>query len=336
LTFGAAAPAEFEEITDQPARMLPVLGRRLVAAGALDPSGAPKDVELCRSTLLAAQLYRDRVESVHVVMLPATDEIVVLDKATAGDDPLLGWERARVKPAGKFPVDRSMSGRSLADILVGTAGITGVESNAVTFPHGFCPVFRCTAQVTGASGTTARLAIGGGTPSVALPNVKGLVEGWQGVDRVLAEHPLRVWKALLKDDKPADVPPTPRRTSPATWRITVTGSQATLLSRSGRNLGKPAGLAIETADVVVEVAVKISAADPTAAAAIAVDQAINAAVSDGSTASTVHTRLAEEAAKLPHGAVAALAPIRVRDRAWQLGHHRLVYALRERNDFDYA
>ncbi|MEJ3742489.1 hypothetical protein WEI85_04240 [Actinomycetes bacterium KLBMP 9797] len=336
LAFGSSAPPEFEEITDLPAHMLPVLGRRLVAAGALDPAGVPRDVALCRSMMVAEQLYRDRAESVDVVVLPATGEIVVLDKATAGDDPLLGWERARVKPAGKYPVDATLSGRSLTDILVGTAGITGVESDAVAFPQGLCPVFRCTAQVTGDSGAGVRLSIGDGAPAVLLPNVKGLVQGWLGVDRVLADRPLAVWRALLGNQQPADVPPTPRQASRSAWRIGVTGRQANLLSNAGRNLGKPAGLAVETAEVIVEVALTITAADRSASAAIAVDRAINAAVSEGSTASTVHNQLAEEATRLPHDAVGALAPTKVRDRAWHLGHYRLAYALRERDDFDYA
>jgi hypothetical protein len=336
LAFGASAPAEFQEITDLPAHMLPVLGRRLVATGALDPTGVPRDDALCRTMLVAEQLHRDRVESVDVVVLPTTGEIVVLDQATAGDDPLLGWEKARVKPAGMYPVDSTLSGRRLTDLLVGIAGITGVESDAMAFPEGLCPVFRCTAHVTGDSGTGVRLSIGDGVPAVLLPKVNGLVEGWVEIDRVLAERPLAVWRALLGDDEPADAPPTPQRASPTRWRIAVTGGQAALLSNAGRNLGRPAGLAIETADVVVEVALAMTAADPSAAAVIAVDRAINAAVGDGSTASTVHNRLAEEATRLPHEAVSALAPAKVRDRAWQLGHYRLAYALREHDDFDNA
>lgn len=336
LAFGASAPAEFEEVTDLPAHMLPVLGRRLVAAGALDSTGAPRNDALCRRMLQAEQIYRDRVETVHVVVLPGAGEVVVLDQATAGDDPLLGWEKARVKPAGQYPVDATLSGRSLTDILVGTAGIMGVETDAVAFPHGLCPVFRCTAQVTGDSGSGVRLSIGDGAPAVLLPGVKGLVEGWLGADRVLADRPLAVWRVLLGDDEPSDAPPIPRRASSAIWQIAVTGGQAALISNAGRNLARPAGLAIETPDVVVEVRLAIAADDPSATAAIAVDRAINAGVRDGSAASTVHAQLAEDATRLPHEVVGALAPAKVRDRAWQLGHHRLVYALRERDDFDYA
>ena len=120
------------------------------------------------------------------------------------------------------------------------------------------------------------------------------------------------------------------------WQIEVTGGQAAMLSTAGRNLAQPAGLAIETSEVVVEVALGIAAADATAEAAIAVDTAINAGVSDGSAAAVVHARLAEDAARLPYEVVGALGATKVVERAWQLGHYRLAYALRERDDFDYA
>jgi len=336
LTFGARAATEFEEITDLPAHLLPVLGRRLVAAGALDPTGAPRDDERCRRMLVAEQIYRDRVERVHVVVLPATGETVVLDEATAGEDPLLGWEKARVRPAGKYPVDPARSGLSLTDLLVGRAGITGVQSDVAAFPDGLCAVYRCTAEVAGDTRADVRLSIGDAAPAVLLPKVERLVNGWLGADRVLAERPLAVWRALLGDDEPTGVPPTPRRKSPTTWQIEVTGNQATLLSNAGRNLGKRAGLAIETADVVVEVALTVAAADPAATAAIALDRAINAAVGNGSDANTVHDQLAEAAKRLPHEVMGVLAPTSVRDRVWRLGHYRLGYALRERDDFDYA
>jgi len=336
LAFDAAAPAEFAEVTDLPAHLLPMLGRRLVAAGALTSTGTPADDALCRRMLLSEQIAQDRVESVQVVALPGVGEIVVLDRATAGDDPLLGWEKARVQPVGRYPVDETMSGRSLGDLLTGRAGIRGVETDVVAFDQGLCPVFRCTAQVTGDSGADVRLSIGDGAPAILLPGVKSLVERWQGVDRVLAERPSALWRALLGGGHRTDQAPVPRRVSPARWQIEVTGGQAAVLSAAGRNLAQAAGLAIETSEVVVEVALGVAATDAPAAAAIAVDTAINAGVSDGSAAAVVHARLAEDAARLPYEVVGALGTTKVIERAWQLGHYRLAYALRERDDFDYA
>ncbi|MBU2670179.1 hypothetical protein KOI35_42435 [Actinoplanes bogorensis] len=336
LAFGAAAPAEFEEVTDLPAHMLPVLGRRLVAAGALTSAGTPADDALCRRMLLSEQIEQERVESVHVVVLPDVGEILVLDRETGGDDPFLGWERARVQPVSRYPVDESIRGRSLGDLLAGTAGIRGVEADVVAFDQGLCPVFRCAAQVTGDSGADVSLSIGDGAPAVLLPDVKSLVERWRGVDRVLAERPSAIWRAMLGSGTSLGRAPAAQRMSPARWQIAVTGEQAARLCAAGRNLAQPTGLAVETSEVVVEVALEIAAADVTAEAAIAVDTAINAGVAEGSTAAAVHARLAKDAARLPYDAVRALAAAKVVERAWQLGHYRLAYALRERDDFDYA
>jgi hypothetical protein len=336
LAFGAAAQAEFEEVTDLPAHLLPLLGRRLVAAGALTAAGTPADDALCRRTLLSEQIAQERVESVHVLALPNAGEVLVLDRATGGDDPFLGWEKARVQPVGRYPVDETMSGRSLGDLLTGTAGIRGVETDVIAFDQGLCPVFRCAAQVTGDSGADVRLSIGDGAPSILLPGLKSLVDRWRGVDRVLAERPAATWKALLGSVQRGDQAPTPRRIAPARWQIDVTGGQAAALCAAGRNLASRAGLAIETSEVVVEVVLGVAAADFTAEAAIAVDTAINAGVSEGSSATAVHARLAEDAARLPYDVVGALAAAKVVERAWQLGHYRLAYSLRERDDFDYA
>jgi hypothetical protein len=327
-TFGASAPTEFEEITNLPARLLPVLGRRLVAAGALTPHGTPANAALTHGMLAADELFTERTRTVDVVSLPATDELVILDPATTGRA-LRGWEKARVAPAGQYPVGTALAERTVADLLsaAGTvADPAGAGGGALAFPDGLCAVYRCSAQVVEGPGATVRLSIGGEAPGLTLTGVPRLVEGWAAADRVMTVRPQAVWQALLGDADGTGRHAVPRRSGPARWDLPVNGAQAARLAAARRNLAVPVGLAVTTADVVVEVAVRVTADDDQAAAAIDVDTAITEAVTAGSSLGALHHRLAADVA----------ASRAVLDRTWQLGHYPLAYALREAEDFGYA
>ena len=328
-TFGPAAPAEFTEVTDLPSGLFPLLGRRLVGAGLLNPDGTP--THLAAGLLGADEVFAERARTVDVVCLPATGETILLDPAGSGRG-LRRWDSARVRPIGQYPVDDDLVGSTVGD-LIGAGNIVS-DDDTVAFPDGLCPVYRCTARVI--DGSAVRLSIGENVSSIELTGVDRLVAAWSGADRAMTERPLSAWRALVADRKATGTPPQLRPVGPAQWELAVTGKHADLLAAVGRNLAVPVGLAIETDDVIVEVSVRAAAVDDGAAAAIGVDAAIAGAVTAGSAAGVVHERLAGLAGQLPPGVAKRLAPAAVLDRAWRLGHYPLAYALRAAEDFDYA
>ncbi|MFG1951910.1 hypothetical protein [Micromonospora sp. NPDC048830] len=336
LTTGRADPEELFEITGLPGSLLPIAARRLVAARALAVSGdayvpvfpAADDAARTRT------VYEARHVSLDVVLLPLTEDLLALDPAVSG---LRAVEQLRPRSAGNAPVPASMAGRKLADYLrarlaegtVAGAGrdVTAVAQLDVESPpvgrDGWCPVYRCRAELRqdGDRYVPVLWFPGKGDKeptALELPGADGLVGRWRALLDALADRGerARAWDELLGWRQ--HVAPRAERTGPARWTCRLTLPAARRLADRGRNLALPLGLAVQGEDAVVEVVLDLAGADPEAGELVATDHLLTAAAQPGADASAV-----------PRTAS-------MWERAWQLGFHNLVYALREAEDFGYA
>ncbi|MDG4752632.1 hypothetical protein O7630_16945 [Micromonospora sp. WMMD718] len=337
MTTGLAEPDEFFEITDLPgATLLPVAARRLVAAGALtrDDYGYRPLSPGAERAARTQTVYRKRPIALDVVLLPRTGDLLALDPRSSG---LREVEQLRLQSAGHAPVPPRLATSTLADELrarlgAGTlAGVdqetTGVPESAVESPvistNGWCPVYRCRGELRADGDRHRPVLILPGTAkrdpvSLELPGAAGLAEHWLGLLDALHDPAIRAraWDGLLGWTKRIAL--RMERSGPCRWRCSISGPIARRLTEQGRNLALPLGLAARDDDAVIEVAIDLVGADPTAEALIEVDRRLTAAAEPGA-----------DITALPRSS-------ELRDRAWRLGFPGLVYALRETEDFRYV
>ncbi|MFC6017687.1 hypothetical protein ACFP2T_15905 [Plantactinospora solaniradicis] len=337
LTTGRADPEEFFEITNLPGpTLLPVATRRLVAARALAPADGGY-VPLSPDAERAARtqtVYERRLSSLDVVLLPLSGDLLALDPRSSR---LREVERLRPRSVGSAPVSPRLAGTRLADHLSarlrdGTlAGapddLTGVaqlpaESPPIG-PDGWCPVYRCRGELR-RDGDRYRPAVtlpgeGKRDPvTVELPGAHGLAGRWLALVDAFGDPATRAraWDRLLGwHERTA---PRAERTGPGRWSCWLSPTAARRLADRGRNLALPLGMAIRGEDAVVEVAIDLRGADPTATEMIRTDELLTAAAQPGADPAPVPRTRA------------------MRERAWRLGFPGLVYALREAEDFGYA
>lgn len=337
LTTGRADPDEFFEITNLPGpTLLPVAARRLVAAQALAPvDGGYVPLSPGAERAVRTQtVYEKRHTSLDVVLLPLTGDLLALDPRTSR---LREVERLRPRSVGSAPVPPPLAGTRLADHLsarlrAGTlagAGddLTGVAQLAAESPpigrDGWCPVYRCRGELR-VDGDRYRPVItlpgeGKRDPvTVELRGANGLAGRWLALVDAFGDPATRAraWDGLLGwHERTA---PHAERTGPGRWSCRLSPAAARRLADRGRNLALPLGLAIRGEDAVVEVAIDLLGADPTATELIRTDEVITAAAQPGADPTAVPPTRA------------------IRERVWRLGFPGLVYALREAEDFRYA
>ncbi|GIJ27013.1 hypothetical protein Vqi01_21750 [Micromonospora qiuiae] len=337
MATGRADPDEFFEITNLPgATLLPVAARRLVATGALMPDGdgyRPLWPD-ARRAARSQTLYRKRPESLDVVLLPRTGDLLALDPRSSG---LRDVERLRPRSAGNAPMPPELAGSTLADELrrrlaAGTlAGVDGeitevaevTNGSPVISRNGWCPVHRCRGELRADDdGYRPVLTLPGDgrrdPVSIELPGAVGLVRHWLGLVDALHDPATRAraWDGLLGWTK--RVAPRAERTGPGRWRCWISGAAARRLADLGRNLSLPLGLLARGEDALIEIMIDLVGADRTAEELIDVDRRITAAAAPGA-----------DLTALPNNP-------ELRHRAWRLGFPGLVYALRETEDFRYA
>jgi hypothetical protein len=339
LRLGRADPDEFFEITGLPATLLPVAARRLVTAGALRPSGDGFDVVVQIAEPIAAThtVYATRPEPFDLVLLPRSGDLVALPPRTSW---LMEADKARPRPVGQAPVPPNLRGRTLADVLTDRlaaaggadpvpglgADITGVAPQPGPAPaidsDGWCPVFRVSAEVrTDGPGEPVPVltlpGTGERTVTAPLPGATGLVRDWlEPVDELgTTAARAQLWNEVTGSRD--WVAPRAERVAPDRWRCWAKDTDAARVADRPHNLAVPVGVEIQAAEVVIRVGIELAPADQAATARIALDHAL-------STAAQPCADLRE----VPSDGAA-------RERAWRLGFHRLVYALREREDFAY-
>jgi hypothetical protein len=358
---GRLPAATFTELTGLPALVFTTLGRRLQALellewqqDALVPTGnsAP--------ALTEATAERRTTTTLDLLYLPETDDLLVVGEGL-GD-----FERANPKIAGLAPVPTELHGLTLREFLgarieerrVGNLSPAVVELAAmdggdepVTAMAGakpdpkvpVAPAIEVAATIV-LDGERSRAELevaprsdrrrtGQSAPAPAQPvmldisGATGCIDSWRRIAErvgrrenraaaIEALAPIPLGGALLQPD------------GPGRWSVAVTEAQAADLAR-GRPLTRSLGLEIREDHAHLRTAVRFAPADAAAERLFARDTLIQQVL--GSPKDVVG--VLERQANLLD---AAGGHDVVRDRAWELGHHWVVHALRERQDFAYA
>jgi hypothetical protein len=338
VTMGRADPEEFFEITGLPGTLLPVAARRLVGSGVLGPSdGGYLPVSPAAEEAMHTQtVYEQRYDSLDVVLLPRTGDVL-------GLEPRGSWlpdaDRLRLRSAGNAPLPADLYGLSLEDHLrarlrEGTvAGVDGSVTDVAvvagqTHPlgrNGWCPSYRCRAtlrldgdQYVPTITLTGRRSKADKELTVTLSGAKGLTGSWLALLDALVDPRLRarIWNTITS--RPLHVAPRAERVGPGRWTCWIGADVARDVAERDRNLALPIGIEVRNEQARAELSISLAGADPAAEQLIGLDQALTRAAQPGA----------------DHTSVPRTAD--VRDRAWRLGYHRLVYALREAEDFYHA
>jgi hypothetical protein len=338
VTMGRADPEEFFEVTGLPGTLLPVAARRLVGSGVLRPSdgGYLPQSPGAEEAMRTQTVYEQRHDSLDVVLLPRTGDML-------GLDPRRSWlpdvDRLRLRSAGNAPLPTHLYGLSLEDHLrarlrEGTvAGTDGSVTGMATVPdqthplgrNGWCPSYRCraTLRLDGAQYTptitlTGRRNKADKELTVTLSGANGLARSWLALMDAPVDPRLRarLWSTII--GQPPQVAPRAERTGPGRWTCWIGADAARHVAERDRNLAVPMGIEVRDEQARAELSISLAGADRAAEQMIELDQALTRAVQPGA----------------DHTGVPRTAD--VRDRAWRLGYHRLVYALREAEDFHRA
>ncbi|BCL13141.1 hypothetical protein [Micromonospora sagamiensis] len=334
LTTGRADPVEFTEITGLPGTLLPAGARRLVQSNALIPDADGYAVWRPMAEQLVAErvVHEYRTVRYDLVLLPRTGDLLALDPKNSWLEQV---EQARARPAGNAPVPAELRNRDLAGLLeerlaartvhgVGQDVLRPAESGDGTTPvavDGLCPAYRCAGalRLDGDRPVPVVSIVGErGDPVVAeLDGADGLARYWTGTVADLTDRDLRLrlWRQVSGADQgrlphiePVEI---------GRWRCTISGADAALLAERGRNLALPLAVTATAPDLVAELTLDLAPGDSRAESLVALDRSLtSAAGGDGDPASLPRTPA-------------------VRDRAWRLGFHPMVYALREAEDFSY-
>jgi hypothetical protein len=125
-----------------------------------------------------------------------------------------------------------------------------------------------------------------------------------------------------------------RRRGPLEWEFPLSEQVALTIARDRRPLDQPVGLTLENDEAAVQLVCWLVPDDDEARALFARDQAITqllAAVDPVAELAAACTNAATRVG-VPAGRLVSQG---IRDRAWELAYYRLVYALREAEDFPY-
>jgi hypothetical protein len=368
MSLGTVDPEDFTEITSLPEHVLAGATWRLVASGALAPDGPGfrVDAQRAANVLQEQQVTRQVSASAGFALFPRTGDLL----AVPGDDG--GWlreldQRIAIDRRAPLPPDLREVGRaaylgqrvregtakglssSVVDVPIPDGGDTplvapsrGKDSNLP-----LCPAYRCRAEVRrGPDGGYAADAVllgrprrGGDEEELAtveadFSGATGLVSGWLALAAAL-ETP-EIARAAWHELGPGERAPTAgvRRRGPAEWDLDVGGTVARDLCEEGRSLLEPMGLAIAGEEAVVEVACRFFPSDDDARALFARDEIVSRLLAAERPAE-VFPAIQREVLARYAATSSALSVESVRRRGWRLGHHQLVYALREREDFAY-
>jgi hypothetical protein len=351
---GRLDASTFEELTGLPERAFTALGRRLRT---LDLLAWQEDAFVAGGgsarVLSEATVTQRRTTTLDFLYLPETDDLLVVE------DSLADFERSTPAPFGVAPIPAKLQGMTLHRLLSARIGerrvanlpqsvvaldtratadepISSIAGGSLRPPVPVCPAIEGTATVLlDGERPRATLDVGwrrrGADPdapgTLDVSGAAGLLAAWRRIaDRPgEPEHRAAAVRALAGVPLPADAL---RPAGPGCWRLALTADGATALAGKGP-LPRRVGLEIRAEQVHLLGAVEFAPADPEAERVFALDAFVQ--------------RLAAR----PAGAVDTVEaePETVRDvgglpavwrRAWQLGHRRMVHALREREDFDYA
>jgi hypothetical protein len=280
--------------------------------------------------------------------LPSSDDLIAFPAGAGHPRPPL-LQKAR--PAEQYPLARELAGSSRSALLrarIGAGTVAGLPSDIVdvaddaadpTLPA-TCPAFRCRGHVKG-SDKDARLVLD------VLDRDGRRTDGWTlsgAIEQAAqwAEVSLRA-QVAGQDWETSAGHVSVIQEGPAAWIYVLDAAAADTAARRGIRLSEPAGLEIhdgirrEDDRVVVAVEARFVPADDSAARVFAVHHAVRTLVDQDPASLTTHALpAATAAASAAHGLTDdPLTSEEVKQRLWDGGHYRHVYALRAAEDFPY-
>jgi hypothetical protein len=358
---GRLPASTFTELTGLQALVFTTLGRRLQNLelvewqdGALAPTGSSAPA------LTEATAERRTTTTLDFLYLPDTDDLLVVEGG------LSDFERTNPKVTGLAPVPTNLHELTLGEFLasrIKERRVANLPSSVVDLatldaadepvaemagarPHPPVPV----APVIEVSATVVldpdrpravlevapRPDRGGkerggrnGEQSVMLDisGAEGCIDAWRWVEERLGEREHRAAAVQALAPIPLGYA-TPQSGGPGRWSVAVTGAQAEDLANRG-SLTRPIGLEIREEHAHVRTVVRFAPADESAERLFALDMLIQHFL--GAPGEVVDMVGQQAAVVAKVGGLDV-----VWDRAWDLGHHWIMYALREQQDFSYA
>jgi len=370
LKLGVVTAEDFAEVVSLPQQVLAAGATRLVAGGALHLVGDRYEVETDVATRALAErgIRRLLPTTADFVLLPRTGDLFALPARKKAW--LRQLETTRLVPVGNAPVPPNLwlqrrseylaSRIRAGDVILldpGIADVSKVEDDPPLVPPTgreearLCPSYRCRAEVTvDDSGTPvvhadlhgkARKRKSAGDTSdetkfvtVRLTGAENLVGEWLALTRALEQA------SVLADAWQVVVPavtgvPTPvSRRGPVEWDFPLDHHAARSVVSRKQRLDQQMGLSVASHTATATLVCRFVPNDDAARGLFAVDTAVGGlltSVEPSAAATDICARAAAE-----HGVPAArVGRQAVHHRAWDLGYHRLVYALREAEDFHY-
>lgn len=351
LTNGVTSAA-LEEITGLPMIVWSAIARRL---GALRLLADKDDVfgpsSRTRDAVESGTATRLREGTLDFLFLPHTNDLLVASG-------LKELEQAKVPATSVAPLPPALHHRSQRQLLserIQDRTVANLPSTVVGLSESIsedenigvstktvptCPAFRCSATVTFGNGVTnVVLQLSGGGKrgrkrkggsgkdsapvTLELAKAEGLVREWLHVAARVGDPQYRaeVWSAISGEEPRTLV--SVQHDGPARWWVPLRDSDAEKLAERGL-LTDPVGLCIHDDETEALIKIRYRPADRAAEQLFTVDLVVQ-------TLLAMPNNVIDTVAEMDYEDI-----LRVRARVWQLGHHWIVHALRESEDFDYA
>lgn len=358
---GRLSSSTFTDLTGLHDLVFTTLGRRLKTLELVNwQQGTLVSTESSAPALTEATAERRTTTTLDFLYLPDTDDLLVVDGG------LSDFERYEPRLAGLAPVPTALHGVTLREFLssriderrvanlppavVGLAALDDADEPVTAMagakpspPVPVAPAIEVAATIVlddersrTVLEVTPRSDRGGAArrgrdPDQAvtldISGAAGCVDAWRRIEERLSwrEHRAAAIEALTP------IPlgyTTLQPDGPGRWSVAITGPRAEDLAKDGA-LTRPLGLEIREEHAHLRTVVRFAPADAAAELLFARDtliQQILGSPKDVVGVLDIHADIVEEVGG--HDIV--------RDRAWDLGHHWVVHAMRERQDFSYA
>jgi hypothetical protein len=362
---GTVTAKELGELTGLPERAVGPLLRRLLAIGVLEasepgsyaPTSKVAFVLQEETIILAEEAIQD------FAYFPVSDELLALNVSRAVRTRLF---HPRMRPVLTMPVAPPLCDQSACAIVnrhldAGTALgrlptlLRALEPERPEPIGDLCPVFEASPVLCRKDEENARhrvdltfraprVAGEAGDPwtvKTRFVGVDGLADGWQRLAG-LTRHPEVVpllWQALAAPEAALDRTELAKLSveeiqSPR-YALSLPEAAARTLQHRAGPLGREEWVRLEEDLATVLIGLELRPADDAAAALFALDDAASLLDGDPSPGYRAAIDTAARRFGLSFGADHAPTPEQVRDRMWELKYYQAVYALREKEDFDY-
>jgi hypothetical protein len=212
-----------------------------------------------------------------------------------------------------------------------------------------CPAFSCCGTVQGhGKELVARLTVYGKaqrhnakesreleSARLDLKGAEGVVQTWTDLSAAFqaTQHRQCALQAIAGEGLPGVGV---ERVGPTVWRFVLDEQAARQIALRKHSLVNPTAIAISSEEAIVEVYVHFYPADDNAARFFAVDWVVCRLDESGHAAKTPELALLLQEAMKEYRLAQPIDFPMVRERLWGLGYYRLLYRLRQQEDFTYA